>query len=113
MSDFFNIGRMDFLCRVDRYFVFNQGTADVIWKVLKHVYLQKLDINLLEMACSWCCRTKLDLNNELLFTQVSHSLATALHPIIINLACICQILSNNQFMIVIDHTGNQRGEEKV
>ena len=28
------------LCWVDWHFVFNQGTADVIWKCRKHVYLQ-------------------------------------------------------------------------
>ena len=36
------------LCWVDQHFVFNQGIAEVIWKVRKHVYLQKLqesDIN--------------------------------------------------------------------
>ena len=51
-----------------------------------------------------------DLNSELLFTQVSHSLATDFMLIIINSVCICQTRPNNQLMIVIDHTGNQRGK---
>ena len=51
-----------------------------------------------------------DLNSELLFTQVSHSLATDFMPIVINWACICQTMSNNQWMIVIDHTGNHQGK---
>ena len=44
-----------------------------------------------------------DQNSELLFTQVSHRLATDFKPIV--------YLSNNfnQLMIVIDQTGNQRG----
>ena len=48
-----------------------------------------------------------NLNRELLFTQVSHSLATDFMPIVINWACICQTMSNNQLMIVINHTGNK------
>ena len=56
----------------------------------------------------------LDLNSELLFTQVSRSLATDLMPIVINRAGVfvkqCQTMSNNQLMIVIDHTGNQQGK---
>ena len=62
------------------------------------------------MACSWCCLMKCDLISELLFTQVSHSLATDLRPIVINLVCICQTLSNNKLMIAIDHKANQRGK---
>ena len=57
-----------------------------------------------------CCHLKWDLNRELLFTQVSHRLATDLSPIVINRACIYQTMSNNHLMIAIDHTGNQRGK---
>ena len=87
MSDFFHIRRKNFLCfkcQVGRHFVFNLGTADVIWIVLKHVYLQKSqesDLKLLKMAS---CHLKLDLKSKLLFTQVSHSLATDLSPIVVN-----------------------------
>ena len=53
----------------------------------------------------------LDLHSELLFTQVSHSLANRLHAYYNQMsAYICQTMSNNQLMIVIDHTGNQQGK---
>ena len=51
-----------------------------------------------------------DLNSELQFTRVSHSLATDITPIVITRACICQTMSNNQLMIVIDDTGYERGK---
>ena len=51
-----------------------------------------------------------DLISELLFTQVSQSLATDFMPFVISWVCICQTMSNNQLMIVIDHTGNQQGK---
>ena len=51
---------MDFLlkCRDDRIFVSNREAADVIWKVRKHVYVQKLvkyNVNRVKLAC---CRMK-------------------------------------------------------